>query len=236
MPATSAAAAPPLDPPADRDSSSGLRTGPNADSSLVVPNANSCRLVLPIRMAPASRSRCTTGASAGASARRHRRPGRRRVPATSIRSLTDDRDAVQRAAVAAGPDLLLGRARASASAPSRITRDEGVDSGPRVDRGRDSRGRDRPATARPPGASGATSRIVRRSRHVSVPCGSGVRVRRRRPRGAAHSSASRSARGRSREVSSSGFSSGSPRARRRRSRPPASQTMSMIRSSACRAA
>ena len=31
-----------------------IRTGPKADSSLVVPNANSCRLVLPMMMAPAA--------------------------------------------------------------------------------------------------------------------------------------------------------------------------------------
>ena len=38
---SAAAADPPLDPPADLEGSSGLRTAPNAVSSLVVPNANS---------------------------------------------------------------------------------------------------------------------------------------------------------------------------------------------------
>ncbi len=61
MPAASAAADPPLDPPADRDSSSGLRTAPNADSSLVVPNANSCRLVFPMIIAPALAQRSHHG-------------------------------------------------------------------------------------------------------------------------------------------------------------------------------
>ena len=41
MPSTTATAAPPLDPPAERVWSRGCRTGPNAVSSLVVPNANS---------------------------------------------------------------------------------------------------------------------------------------------------------------------------------------------------
>ena len=41
IPAARAAADPPLDPPADRVSSNGFLTGPKADSSLVVPNANS---------------------------------------------------------------------------------------------------------------------------------------------------------------------------------------------------
>ena len=44
----------------------GCATAPKAVSSLVVPNANSCRLVLPMMMAPASRRRLTTGASVDA--------------------------------------------------------------------------------------------------------------------------------------------------------------------------
>src|SRR5688500_17916663 len=64
MPSTSATAAPPLGPPAERVGSNGFLTGPNADSSLVVPKANSCRLVFPTMIAPAFRNRWTTGASA----------------------------------------------------------------------------------------------------------------------------------------------------------------------------
>src|SRR5262245_51169665 len=41
MPAATAAPEPPLEPPGDRLGSCGLCTGPNADSSLVVPSANS---------------------------------------------------------------------------------------------------------------------------------------------------------------------------------------------------
>jgi hypothetical protein len=89
MPATTAAAEPPLEPPADLEESTGFRTGPKADSSLVVPKANSCRLHLPIRTAPASRNRVTTVASRAATC-----PARTRdaavvaTPLTSIRSLS----------------------------------------------------------------------------------------------------------------------------------------------------
>src|ERR671921_928945 len=63
MPSRIATAAPPLEPPGERDGSSGWRTAPNAVSSLVVPNANSWRLVLPTTIAPARRRLATTGAS-----------------------------------------------------------------------------------------------------------------------------------------------------------------------------
>src|SRR5207253_7110905 len=64
--AETAAAEPPLDPPGERLRSKGLWTGPNADSSFVVPRAHSCRLHLPTITAPASRSRATSRASAAA--------------------------------------------------------------------------------------------------------------------------------------------------------------------------
>src|SRR6185295_14515729 len=47
MPAARLAPDPPLEPPGDRAGSCGLCTGPNAESSFVVPNANSWRFVLP---------------------------------------------------------------------------------------------------------------------------------------------------------------------------------------------
>src|SRR5262245_50101789 len=53
IPAARLAPDPPLEPPGDRDGSWGLRAGPNAESSFVVPKANSCRLVLPRKTAPA---------------------------------------------------------------------------------------------------------------------------------------------------------------------------------------
>src|SRR6478752_943390 len=63
MPLATAAAEPPLEPPGERDGSCGFLAGPNPESSFVVPNANSCRLVLPTNTAPASRSRAVTTAS-----------------------------------------------------------------------------------------------------------------------------------------------------------------------------
>jgi hypothetical protein len=66
MPDATAAAEPPLEPPGERDGSCGFLAGPKPESSLVVPNANSCRLVLPTNTAPASRSRRVTTASEAA--------------------------------------------------------------------------------------------------------------------------------------------------------------------------
>ena len=63
MPVATAIAEPPLDPPGDRDGSCGFLAGPNPESSLVVPKANSWRLVLPTNTAPASRKRRVTTAS-----------------------------------------------------------------------------------------------------------------------------------------------------------------------------
>ena len=53
----------PLDPSRSPGGSSGSRAGPYPESSLVVPNANSWRLVLPMRTAPACRSRVIAVAS-----------------------------------------------------------------------------------------------------------------------------------------------------------------------------
>ncbi len=89
MPFASAAAEPPLEPPADLAASFGCRTGPNAVSSLVVPNANSCRLVLPMTMAPASRRRRTTSASLDGCRAGSADPDVVGVPSTSMRSLTE---------------------------------------------------------------------------------------------------------------------------------------------------
>src|SRR5947207_5751634 len=49
MPAATLTADPPLDPPGDRAGSVGWCTAPKAESSLVVPSANSCRFVLPTK-------------------------------------------------------------------------------------------------------------------------------------------------------------------------------------------
>src|SRR5436853_7548072 len=65
MPAATAAALPPLEPPGTRVTSCGLRVGPNAEFSVDDPMANSSRLVLPTTIAPASCSRDTIVASYG---------------------------------------------------------------------------------------------------------------------------------------------------------------------------
>ena len=103
MPAATLAAEPPLDPPGERVGSCGLRAGPNAESSFVVPNANSCRLVLPMKTAPAWR-RCGDRRRV---ARRdvpfaHARGGGRRRAADVEQILDRDRDAVKRPAIASG--------------------------------------------------------------------------------------------------------------------------------------
>ena len=113
MPAATATADPPLDPPGDRVGSSGWRTGPNAESSLVVPNANSCRLVLPTSTAPARRSRAVTGGVARracAVAHVASRPWSAR-PATSMRSLSEIGMPCSGPAIAPCGQLAIGRAR-----------------------------------------------------------------------------------------------------------------------------
>ena len=72
-PAATAAPDPPLDPPVIRARSQGLAVGPQAEMRLVAPAASSCWLVLPTRMAPASRMRTTTAASRVASLPSHAR-------------------------------------------------------------------------------------------------------------------------------------------------------------------
>ena len=63
MPVASAAAEPPLEPPAVRARFQGLRVAPKTSFTVFGPNANSGVLVLPITIAPAARSRWTTRAS-----------------------------------------------------------------------------------------------------------------------------------------------------------------------------
>ena len=63
QPATTAAADPPLDPPGTREVSHGLAVAPKCGFFVVTPKANSCRLVLPRMIAPASLSLETSAAS-----------------------------------------------------------------------------------------------------------------------------------------------------------------------------
>ena len=65
MPAATATADPPLDPPGIRSSAQGFRVGPNAEFSVDEPIANSSQLVLPTITAPAASSRATAVASNG---------------------------------------------------------------------------------------------------------------------------------------------------------------------------
>src|SRR5687767_874652 len=66
MPAETAAAEPPLDPPGTRDVSQGFLTGPKAEFSFDEPMANSSQLVLPTMTAPAAFRRSTAVALYGA--------------------------------------------------------------------------------------------------------------------------------------------------------------------------
>ena len=63
MPAASAHAAPPLDPPADRLGSTGLRVVPKTRLNVWEPAANSGTFVLPTSTAPACRIRSTIRSS-----------------------------------------------------------------------------------------------------------------------------------------------------------------------------
>ena len=63
IPAATAAADPPLEPPGTRSRSHGLRVGKKAEFSVDEPMANSSRLVFPTITASAARSLRTTVAS-----------------------------------------------------------------------------------------------------------------------------------------------------------------------------
>src|SRR5215469_15695040 len=59
IPAATAAAEPPLEPPVDLDRSHGLRAGPNKRGSVVASNPNSGVFVLPTTISPARLSLAT---------------------------------------------------------------------------------------------------------------------------------------------------------------------------------
>src|SRR2546428_7281792 len=65
MPAATATADPPLDPPGMRSGAQGFRAGPNAEFSVDDPIANSSQFVLPTMTAPAASSLATAVASNG---------------------------------------------------------------------------------------------------------------------------------------------------------------------------
>ena len=89
IPAASAAAAPPLEPPAERLGSRGLRVVPKTRLKVWEPAANSGTLVRPISTAPARRIRSTTRSSrSGTWSAKSGEPYVVRQPATSWVSLT----------------------------------------------------------------------------------------------------------------------------------------------------
>ena len=89
IPAATAAAAPPLDPPGVRDRSHGLRVAPKTALNVCDPAPNSGVLVLPITIAPAARSRSTSSESASGTCEANSGdPYVVRIPAVSSRSLT----------------------------------------------------------------------------------------------------------------------------------------------------
>src|SRR5712691_2763700 len=65
-PADTAAAAPPLEPPADLSGAQGLRVKPAARLTVLAHHPYSDVVVFPTTIAPAARRRATTGASATA--------------------------------------------------------------------------------------------------------------------------------------------------------------------------
>ena len=90
MPAATAAAAPPLEPPGVTDGFQGLRAGPNSFGSLNGRMPSSGRFVLPKMTAPARRKRSTSVESrAGLKSARNRLPAVCATPATAAsRSLS----------------------------------------------------------------------------------------------------------------------------------------------------
>ncbi len=111
-PAATAAADPPLEPPAMRDASQGFAVRPKCGLTVVMPQANSWVLVLPTTSAPAARSAATAGASRSGSRRKNDEPARVGSPATSIMSLTPS------ARPCSGPRAPAGRASSRAASRS----------------------------------------------------------------------------------------------------------------------
>ena len=88
MPAATAAAEPPLDPPGVRSTSHGLRVTPQVTDSVNGHRPSSGIVVLPTTTAPAARSRRTTSASSAARSVNAAVPRLVTSPARSISSLT----------------------------------------------------------------------------------------------------------------------------------------------------
>ena len=102
IPAATLAADPPLEPPGDRLGSCGFLAGPNADSSFVVPNASFAQ------------GRDRRGVARRHMSFAHEGRRRRRLAGDVNQILDGNRDAVKRAAIAAGSEFAIGLARLSA--------------------------------------------------------------------------------------------------------------------------
>src|SRR5665647_1018755 len=88
-PAATEAAEPPEEPPGTREISRGLRVGPKAEFSVVVPMPNSSMLVLPLISPPAAFTSATAWASYGGTySARIREPQDVGHPAVEMLSLT----------------------------------------------------------------------------------------------------------------------------------------------------
>ena len=100
MPAATAAAAPPEEPPGVRPRSQGLRAGPKRSGSVTPLAPNSGVLVLPKITRPASSQRCTTVACAGVGVLRQGAAagGRRQAGVVLAEVLDQERDAGERSA------------------------------------------------------------------------------------------------------------------------------------------
>ena len=113
MPVASATAAPPLLPPQVLVRSYGFSVDPNTGLNVCEPAPNSGVFVLPTTIAPARRRRSTSSESSdGTKSLVNRRAERRPDPSGRLQILVRDRQAVQRADVAAVGELLVGGARA----------------------------------------------------------------------------------------------------------------------------
>ncbi len=102
IPAATAAAEPPLEPPGVRPVSHGLRVTPHVTDSVNGQRPSSGIVVLPTMTAPAARSRATTAASSGAGARERAGTPARDVAREVDLVLDGDRHPEERAVLARG--------------------------------------------------------------------------------------------------------------------------------------
>ena len=126
MPDASAAAPPPVDPPALFEGSHGLRVRPNTSLNVLPPAANSGQFVLPMITAPASRRRRTTSASFGGDVIGIERRAERRAQSGDRRHILDaDGEPAQQSRIFAAREPSIELTRVIHRL--RVVRDHGVD-------------------------------------------------------------------------------------------------------------